>query len=1422
MFLFSVRVRLLACALALATASAAVAQTSRVSVATGGSSAVGGGSSSPSISADGRYVAFESAATNLVPNDTNGRLDVFVHDRTTGTTTRVSVATGGRQASGDSYHPSISADGRCVVFTSNAPDLDPADGGGERDIYLHDRATGVTSLVSAGPNGFSPGGDSGTPQISADGWFVTFSSTAAGLVADDTNGVADVFVRDRIKRTTTRVSVGPGGAQAIGGVSDEPAISASGRYVAFLSAATNLVAGDANGLRDVFLHDRLTQTTTRVSVGIGGTEPAGGGAWDVDLDRDGRLVAFTSMASNLVAGDTNNTWDAFVFDRTAGTTTRVSVSNSGAQSNGLGQMSVSISADGRSVAFSSQGSTLVPLDTNNVYDIFVHDLSSRQTRRVSVTSDGEQSAGGVVASFRPDISGDGRYVAFDSLATNLSAGDANGVIDAFVRDTRMYPLTRASAQLPGAPPLDAVHAQPAISADGRIVAFQSLASNLVANDTNGVADVFAFDRVTGITTRVSVSSAGAEANGASSQPSLSADGRYLAFLSAASNLVANDVNIGDGDETFGHDVFVHDRTTGTTTLVSVSGSGVQGIGESYLPSISADGHLVAFTSSSPILVPDDTNGISDVFVRDLRALTTERVSVTSSGAEVMGGYASEAHISADGRYVVFGSWSAGLIPGSPAYWQQVYMRDRAAGVTTRLSVAPNGQAGSANSERIRISADARYVLFQSESNNLVPGDTNGRVDVFLCDTTTRAVRRVSLAPGGGQLAVNSFAHGISGDGRTIAFTTYAGLVPSDINGTFDLYLVDRESGAARRVLGFDEATGQVTASDDAALSADGRTMALVAWTQRTNGRLVPEIYARTTSPVINAVAPRSGPVSGSTTVRIDGTGLAPGTVVTVGGLPALHVDGRGLYLIASTPANGAGPTDIVIDVPGHAPERLVNAFTYVPPPASATTDTDSDGLPDAFEARYSFDILRPGDAALDADRDGVTNRDEYLAGTHPTGVVTRYLAEGATSTFFRTSLALANPGGADATVLLRFLPTNGAPVTHPLRVPPMSRQTVDVGTVPGLATAEFSTVLESDQLVVLDRLMSWDAAGYGSHAETAMPSLSKEWYLAEGATHSGLELFYLLQNPASTATTAQVTFLRPAPLAPIVKSYTLEPQSRFTVWVDTVDAALASTDVSAQISASQPIAVERALYLSRGGQFFTAGHESAGVTAPALEWFLAEGATGPYFDEFVLLANPNATPANVRVTFLKPDGTAVVQAHTVAAKSRFSIWVDYADPALADTAVSTTVNVTNNVPIVVERAMWWPGDATTWYEAHNSPGATSTGTAWVVAAGEDGGAGDTETYVLIANPTKATATVRVTAMLDDGTTSAKAFTVNPRSRFNVQVRSEFPSVAGRHFSMLVESVDLDPIGIVVEAAVYSDTNGVTWQAGANTLATRLR
>jgi uncharacterized repeat protein (TIGR03803 family) len=525
--------------------------------------------------------------------------------------------------------------------------------------------------------------------------------------------------------------------------------------------------------------------------------------------------------------------------------------------------------------------------------------------------------------------------------------------------------------------------------------------------------------------------------------------------------------------------------------------------------------------------------------------------------------------------------------------------------------------------------------------------------------------------------------------------------------------------------------------------------------------------------------------------------------------------------------NGPAPVQ-----PGGALIRLV--LEGVLPPL----DSDADGLPNHWETAYGLDAFGgtgPNGASGDPDGDGRTNAQELAEGTHPRGLVNRYFAEGATGPFFRTRIDLANPEvGATATVLLRFLTDTGARINRDVVLLPGYHASIDPATLAGLANATFSTVIESDVMVGVDRTMSWDPSGYGSHLETGVRAPSTTWYLAEGSTSGPFALFYLLQNPQPAPVVATVRYLRPFGQAPIDRTYTLPPNSRTTIVVDDQGAELASTDLSAVITASSPIVAERAMYYSQPGQVFAAGHESAGVTAPALEWFLAEGATGAFFDLFVLIANPNPLAATVEVEYLLVDGGSLTKTYTVAGNSRSTIWVDDEElPAasgvkpLADAALSMVVRSTNAVPIVVERTMWWPSPALTtnyWYEAHNSPGSTTTATRWVIAGAELGGPAAAQTYVLIANPGTTAGLARVWRLTSTGRQYAVItgeIPLPPKSRTNIPFPASGTFNLNETFGLLIESVGAQPVPIVVEHATYSSPGGVTWAAGGNALASPL-
>lgn len=411
-------------------ATEAPAQTFRVSVSSTG---VEGDdlSQTPTISADGRFVAFTSYAWNFVPGN-SVRPDVFVHDRLTGSIERVSVDSSGADANGGSYGSSLSADGRFVVFTSNATNLVPNDTNGRYDVFIRDRLLGTTERVSVDSNGGEADGHSYISafgsSVSSDGNIVVFESDATNLVAGDGNLLSDVFVRDRSAGTTRRISARLSAGDS-DGYSGQAACSADGQVFVFISSATNLVGNDSNGYQDAFLYDASTDSIELISA-----DPGGGAAnqesYYPSISGDGQVVAYTSYATNLVAGDTNGFLDGFVWYRATGLTALVSVDVNGGPANNHSYAG-SLSDDGAYVAFESDASDLVPVDASSK-DVFIRDLIAGVTTIVSVDNAGNPANG---QSYNwPRISAAGDIVVFQSDASNLISGDTNGVSDIFLRD----------------------------------------------------------------------------------------------------------------------------------------------------------------------------------------------------------------------------------------------------------------------------------------------------------------------------------------------------------------------------------------------------------------------------------------------------------------------------------------------------------------------------------------------------------------------------------------------------------------------------------------------------------------------------------------------------------------------------------------------------------------------------------------------------------------------------------------------------------------------------------------------------------------------------------------------------------------------------------------------------------------------------
>jgi hypothetical protein len=510
------------------------------------------------------------------------------------------------------------------------------------------------------------------------------------------------------------------------------------------------------------------------------------------------------------------------------------------------------------------------------------------------------------------------------------------------------------------------------------------------------------------------------------------------------------------------------------------------------------------------------------------------------------------------------------------------------------------------------------------------------------------------------------------------------------------------------------------------------------------------------------------------------------------------------FLLTGTRSvTGGGDLDLYMDLPDY--------YDLVP----ALLGFARGGLPPTLAPRL-FAVVSQGDEdSFDGATSEVSDGGGFgtIPNPDPPPAYTRYFAEGATGSFFDTTFSLSNFGEAPATATLRFHTDTGQVVTTTAAVPAGGRPvTIRADQVSGLAGANFGTTITADQLLVASRTMTWDQTGYGSHADNGAPAARTRWFLAEGVT-GAFDTYVLIYNPTPNAASLTVSFNRIAPNPPIVRTYTLAGQRRLTIHVDSVDPALASTDVAIDVTSSNgtPVVVERAVYLSSPTTLYEAG---TGSTAGDVgtRWYFGEGAATGTFDTFLLFYNPNLVPAAVQVRYLRRVGAPVVIDYTVAAQSRLSIWTALI-PGLVNQDFGIVVTSTNDVPIAAERAMWGGGQA--FIDGHASLGMSTPSLRWGLNGGEVNLSTAADTYVLIVNPTTTDASARITLFYEDGTASAPVVVPVPgERRANASLGTLVPAASGRRFSMLVESVGAGAPPLVVERSTYTSP-GSLWRAGSN-------
>ena len=760
-----------------------------------GSSALQTGNGSSilhAMSADGRYLALVSLATDLVPgqNDSNRQEDVFLFDRLAGASTLVSHPSGSALTTGnaESDWPSLSADGRYLAFHSNATDLvsGVSDDNQQSDVLLYDRLLGTVSLVSR--SGDSPNAARGgrEPLISEDG------SAIAYFDGNPESRQNSLLVFDRLAGSTTLVFASSSGqATPPSPGRDDFSLSGNGRYVVFSKLSVAEGGGES---RDVFLLDRASGVTTVVSHVDGLSGKLGNNPSEVPaISADGSWIAFVSAATDLVTGKRDLVWtpDAFLYERATGVNRIVSLHPPGMASLTPPARSTtpSVSGDGRFVAFVSDAAVLFPghVDTNNASDVFLYDRITKRTTLVSRSSASPVRSANA-GSEAPTISRDGNFVLFGSRGTDLVAGQRDvGSSDVFLYDRRTGTTTLVSrsrdsrlqtaneGSIPGG-----------VSADGNVVAFTSLATDLVhQEDSNGIFDVFWFDRRTGTVTLVSrapSSQTGRAGNSSSFFSSMSPDGAFITFDSAATDLVPE---VGETNQE--GDAFLYQRSTGKVTLLSRTGgtSGPAGTGEH--PMISANGRFAAFLSPS---------GTRNVVLLDRASGKVFQVGPTHARP------GAEPRLSDNGRFVLLSSARADLIPGQVDGNEQpdLFLFDRVSGKTSLVSHVPGSplRAGEFGAFSGRLSPDGRYVVFVSHSPDLLPEPPRfAPSSVFLYDRLSGDVTLVSRSAFLPSRAGNGFSQDpVVSAGGFVAFTSSASdLVTGDFNGGVPdvfLYIPDEE------------------------------------------------------------------------------------------------------------------------------------------------------------------------------------------------------------------------------------------------------------------------------------------------------------------------------------------------------------------------------------------------------------------------------------------------------------------------------------------------------------------------------------------------------------------------------------------------------------------------------------------------------
>jgi hypothetical protein len=893
-----------------------------------------------------------------------------------------------------------------------------------------------------------------------------------------------------------------------------------------------------------------------------------------------------------------------------GEVTRCSTSFDGVGGNGASERG-NISANGRYVVFASAASNLVSGDTNGKLDIFRKDLQTGSIAICSISSLGQANGD----SYRPSASGDGRYVAFDSYATNLVTGDTNNVRDVFVKDMETLTVKRCSTSatlVEG----NGTSIEPFITPDGRYVCFYSSSSNLVTGDTNNKDDVFLKDTQTDGITRCSVDSSGNEGNGGSSFPACTPDGRYVVFQSLATDLVSGDYN---GK----YDVFRKDMVTKAISMLSTSSSNIQGNDASYAPVISDDGRYVSFVSLAYNLVAGDANdGSYDVFRKDMQTSGITCCSTSSTGVKGDGLSGSYSSISSDGRYVLFCNNSTNLVPGDSNSNYDVFRKDLGNQKLIRCSTSSSDGEGNGSSKitSFSMSADGRKCTFYSPASNLVSGDINGVSDVFLKDLSPPAIS--SISPNSGATGTEVTIKGSRfGPNRVSSYVTFGGKKATTYTAWSDTQIKALvPSGAAGSV----------------------------------NVKVTTELGTSNTKPFTVKDVPAYYFAEGCTREGFD-------TYLCLQNPNSSAVNVAITYMIS-----GEGTRDQQVTLEKNSRKTIVvNSVVGPGKDVSIKVVPQEDFIVAERPIYFNYAGRWDGGHCVV----GTTSPEKTL-----------YFAEGYTGNGFDTYLCLQNPNSNQASVTITYMFPGGGTQDQQETLSPRSRKTISVNGAVG-SDRDVSIKISSSLPIVAERPMYFNYQGWdGGHCVLGTPAPDTALYFAEGYTGSGFDTYLCLQNPNSSAAAVTITYMFGGG-GTQDQQVTLDPRSRKTVLVD--EAVGPDKDVSAKITSSLPIVAERPMYFNYGG--WKGGSAVMGATSPSTSWYFAEGYTGNGFEEYLTLQNPGNARATATVTYLLEGGGTVPKQHDILAHSRLTV------PVHSDLGrgFSHSTLITSDKPIICERPMYF-------------------------------------------------------------------------------------------------------------------------------------